>query len=124
MYPIYDWRRANSNKSINKRAKSHKSINKHSFHEGPRENLVKLRKWGNHLKVSVGLAWCAKMSLRANAKFCVAWSLLMFEDDVLDQTVEQYISLLKSKAEIINSNVLQYPWEFEKTPKACFSTTE
>ena len=22
---------------------SHKSINKHSFHEGPRENLVKLR---------------------------------------------------------------------------------
>ena len=32
----------------------------------------------------------------------------MFEHNVLNQTVEQYISLLKSKAEIINSNVLCY----------------
>ena len=46
----------------------------------------------------------------------------MFEDDVLDQTVEQYISLLKSKAEIINSNVLCYsiPESLRKLQKHAF----
>lgn len=46
----------------------------------------------------------------------------MFEDDVLDQTVEQYISLLKSKAEIINSNVMSYriPGSLRKLQKHGF----
>ena len=46
----------------------------------------------------------------------------MFEDDVLDQTVEQYISLLKSKAEIINNNVLCYsiPESLRKLQKHAF----
>ena len=44
--------------------------------------------------------------LHAKFRLCIARSFLIFEDDVFDQTVEQYMSLLKTKAEIISSNVL------------------